>query len=1109
MTLRNKNVLDFTRQILLPRVNRPQMALALYPDKHGSTSVEVKVTTSSILLRFGTDEVTIQYTGSSVPDLASKINLTSIPVRAVALSRAIVLKTNDLIGTSTYIKIPADFNIYDRLSDGGAVLRISRYTVKYDRPSNIKLLPPYADSPGLPWRARIAVGSFTHEFRDRRFHFGIPESGDQTWSLAYGRPFKDIRASTVVVKSENVIQLPRFPVHWDSNNMLFYADEGPVSSSVIEDVDAYNGLVYLKSGFVPTESLRVDYTYLETAYIYPYLNVNAHFSHNPDLIDKFIVFYLVPMESTIASRTNRTVFHKIGDSLAGTIDSIENMDADIPLAIIGAYSVQQIIGSDRATILDTRIKGGGLADAGNLRSTVHVLDDVRLSIADKEVEPKIEDIYKDSASFADIGRWDGEPYPGAAAVVLDAPDHLRSLLPEKEIRQKATKFLAAGVYPVFEFSNVTGQYITGFSQDISSVGNLGLSGSVNNQTGSYWLSTSVSIPSGSVMVQWDSSLEPEIPVEKQEGTSVLSVPQGSGYFQPYLKSSPDAVIEWEERVLISPSGKKITVPQYSAWEKKRVVDSRAVGAGQLAKGYILAQADNEDMQFKNFSIFSPYRTDTTGEILKDISAELSIIDHRNESISNTGSRMINKSISDVTTLKESSQSNYAGVHPRYDGLFNLANTSYASTGFDSIAQSVGSGLVRSLGESAMFSEYNTSTDLYSSTTTYSYSLPGQLEALTDYMRYSLDSFGSGSPQYVSGMKGYENILTRLSGVSQIPVTGASWWIEPDYTVTAGVLSVDPISPTTGFPNVHSTGEDHRMTEVLPGMIGLWSALDDFDPTTMTGDQNNMPSYVKDSYSGIVANYVPLLLTGQPQDGEGNNVANHWYASHDRYGQFAGTIARDGMLIYEHILSGHKRVGSASSQVGSTTGDLTDYKDYIQNILNTVQSGFYETLLKGGILDANVPRLLEAYALATNRGIISSSEGGGDFDDTVTAYSGMYHTGIYIALRSMITTDGDIQERTAVDQELGPFSGTPPVDIVDALSAGCLYNDTYLAPLQGVIKTLTGVYSFSGTYPFDANLNDKGGGREAAVFRSLSRAFTRLQGKFSDPDMLDIFRKTKF
>jgi len=1120
MPLRNRNALDFVRQILQPRVTRPQMAMAIYPDGQSDTGIEFLITTTAISLRFGTDDTTIQYIGKSVIDLAAAINRSSIPVRAVALSRGIVLKTGELIGSTTYRVVPVDFPVYDRVTDGGAVIRMTRYTVKYDRLSNVKLLPPYNDAIGLPWHAVVSNGAFTQEFRGRRYHFEIPEYGDQVWSLAYGRPFKDMVSASVTVKSTGVIQLPRYPIHWTENNLIFSSNGSPLSTSIIEDVDVYNGLVYLKQGFDADSNLRVDYVYLETNYIYPHVNLNAHFSQNPDLIDKFIVIYMLPSESLVSSRTNRTVFHAIGDSLFGTIDSIETIDIDMPIAIIGAYSVQQIIATDRATLLDTRIKGGGLRSDKGLKSPIYAIEDVGNTTLPKTVEVKIEDVYKDSASFYDIGKYDGEPYPGAAAVVVEVPDHMRSKLPEKDVRDKATKFLAAGIYPVFEFSTASGEYSADFSQDISSTANLHLNESFGNKTGSFWLPSDVTIPSGSVLTSWAVDYQPNITVESKDLTNILHVPQGSGYYQPYVKSSPDAIITWKERVLVQPSGQQVTTPLYTSWEEKRVVDTREVGDGQLMKGYLVADAQYEDKEYKDFHIFSPYRVDNTGDLLLEMARECTRIQHINELTYGTGTSVgthqVTTSIGDVEDRSLVGIGSYGGLHPRHEGSIRLAGSTKTHPSFNTIARAIGSGVPEATQPTIGFVSYDVDAQDYDLGAPSSFSLGTQLTMLTDYMRYSLDHLGSGSFEYTAAISGYGNVLIALSGApSQLPVT-SPWWIEPDYVFDGGLNAV-PLAIETGFVNIATTGEDHRMAEALPGLIGLWSAVPSYESGAFNNApamqalsnimHNEVPGFVRDSFSGIVNNHLPFLITGHPNNGAGNLAATGWYTRHDRYGQFAGTLARDGMLIYEHLMSGKARVGVLGTQRGATASALTEHSEDVESILDTVFTGFDESLHKGGILDAHTPRLLEAYALAVHYGQVNFGEGNTDFVSNINKYSGLYQTGVKIMLRSMLTQEGDIQEITCVNQEYGPVQGTPPVDMIGALSAGALWDKDYLAPLQGVIKTLTGTYSYSGAYSADANLVSLSGGHEIPIINALSTAFTRLNGQFDDIDMLSLYRST--
>jgi len=868
--------------------------------------------------------------------------------------------------------------------------------------------------------------------------------------------------------------------------MLFHSDGAPLSASIIDDVDIYNGLVYLRPGVLLPIGTKVDFTYIENNYEYPYLNINGHFSQNPNLLNKFVVFYIIPRESIASARTNRTVYHIIGDSLNEAIDSIEQLNGDLPIAIIGSYNIQQVITSDRTTILDTRVKGGGLVDQDEgLKSVEHNLDNVLDPEA--EVFDHLEDIYKDSARFWDIGHYDGEPYPGAAAVVIDVPEHIRPTLPEGDIKDKATKFLAAGVYPVFEYSDRSGLYMTGFSTAIDNLGNIDFS-----STTGYWTKQNQSIPGDTVLATTDwSTFDPNVlSTTGADGGQVMSVPQGSGYFQSYLKSTPDACIEWEERYLVHPTGKQYSNPMYSTWEKKRFVDDRPVPNGQLTKGFISLNALYEDKQYRKFSIFSPYRSSSTGDFLQDLGGGIFDIARHLSDQSFSGGR-----ITKTTNISGNSQgpeSNYVGMHSGYKGLFRAATHIHAKHALSNLASGAFRNLTGALNSTVGFSVYDVPAKAFNSNYTGTFSMSTQLEMLTEAMRWSMREYGSGSTEYQTTLTGYYDIIQAMSGKSYYPVPHPQY-ITPDYRVSGGVFTGLSIPATTGLVAIQTPDSDHRITEILPAMMGLWSALSGFAFPTSLSRLDDVPSVVRNTYSGIISGYGKLILTGAWLDGEGSSIADHWYVSHNRHGLVAGSIARDGLRIVQHIQSGHDWVGSASSQAGSTAQSITDYRNDIRTILDTVKTGVHTNTSRAGIHEADLPILLEAYALYDK---IYAEE----------RYRGYYQTGIKAVLKGIVSTEGDIQRRAVIDQDLGPFVGTPPTDILRALAIGANHYTSYLSLLQGAFRTTTGNYSYSGSYPIDANLVDKKGGFEYETLDAFADVLWYVGNKFTgDQNYLKLAR----
>jgi len=466
--------IDFCRQALLQKITRPLDAIALYPQNSSDTTLSVLVASNAtvIAIRYTSSTTvneSISFVNKSINTVVQEINNLNLPIRAVALSNIDVLKQGDIIQTGTLHKtLPAEFGIYDRIMDRGIVLRAKRIAIRHKNNSKIKVLIPHLEDASLPWYPRITNGAFSQKYNNKIYHFYIPEFDKQAWSTTFGKPFKDLKGIEPVLIDNGRYQLPRFPVYWNGENITLYNGDVPVSQNIIQDIDINNGILYIRPDVFIDSEFTMDYSYLETSYVYKDINVNGHFSQNPLILDKFVVFYLIPIEGNLGI-SKRTVYHSIGDSIEHAINAINTNDPTIPIAVIGAYNIQQVFASDRVNILDTRSKGGGLRQGGGPTSPVHYLDS---SIEDTSVP--IEALYKESSRFWDIANIDGEPYPGAAAVAINLPLELQEVLPISDIKKRATKFLAAGVYPVLNFSDRDLPAVTGLSSQVSCAINLDL-----------------------------------------------------------------------------------------------------------------------------------------------------------------------------------------------------------------------------------------------------------------------------------------------------------------------------------------------------------------------------------------------------------------------------------------------------------------------------------------------------------------------------------------------------------------------------------------------------------------------------------------------------------
>jgi hypothetical protein len=1100
MSYLDSKSLEFTRYLLRERVIRPQMAMALYPEVYTTTSPEVRIVGSNtITLKFGTDTESFIYTGKSIKELAADINRSSIPVKAVALSRAVNLQTGEIalpkydpsgegeLDPTQYRSIPEGFSLYDRVTDRGVILRIARYTIKYDSLSKIKLQNPYESNPSLPWWPIISTGSFTQTYKGKKYTFAIPEYEQQEWSVNYGRPFKDLKSAPIVVKGTNVIKVPRYPVHWSGDNLLIYKGDVPISPTVIEDIDVYNGLIYFKNGFTLTDDIRIDYTYLENNYIYKYININGHFTQNPQILDKFVVFYLLPVESTITPRNKRTVFHEVGASLQEAIDSIEIDNPDVPIAIIGAYSIQQIIASDKATIVDTRVKGGGLKH-DRLISPVHKIYDLPSS------EDNIQKKYKDSASFYDIGNYDGLPYPGAAAVVVDLPNYLKGNQSVDSIKNKAKKYIAAGVYPILNFENRSNVYIPGLSSDISSVYNTGLYGAYNGKTGVGWIPSNRTIPSGTVYSQWSSTLD-EVTIKYEDSSYLIETTTGQYVHQSYLKSNADCIISWEERTQISPetTGR---LAKYTSWEEKRYVDNRDFN---LIKGYISLGSDYDTKQYKNISIFSPLRTESTGELLNEITKEILTIQKENERLLNSTEVPATAYYSQYTGSKTYYLPMYTGFLPRDISTIKLANNEDFS------------GLLYNLGTKYTYvgTEIDTNNIVYKydpftdsrSFSTDKISIAGNLELLLESAKFAKEH-----NIY------YNHIALRdkIRSFTELVVTNSTGeYIPPEYSYSDNGFSVHyPTSGNHSGEIDYSINRMYTSADALPDIYSTYKILTEVSdginiPEGMTGVAGACYSSYKTCVDKFIDHYNALPATGK----KGNYTANSPYINYDKLGLYAGRLAKVGTKIVDHLVELNDTFGSPEIS-GWNTGSYQEFTDEIHRVIVTSLEDFKHLIYNGGQVDSSIGDYLYSL-LWYSKGKEESNGFTYVMNNNINGLSDVCLDGSKYLLKSSFSREGQFQERMTIDAEYGPGTGQVPTKLIEALALGTSYDsDSYLPIFYAAFNSLTGLYSVSGKYPVNATAENNIAGKEGEVQKSLISSYEQLSPLFPAVDVELINRKVQ-
>ncbi len=237
----------------------------------------------------------------------------------------------------------------------------------------------------------------------------------------------------------------------------------------IRSVDSKAGIVDLDGVTLKSDyKFSATYFYEESNYAFTTIDFNP--VNNSDIMDQFVSFFIDP-DTNLTSKS-RTLYYTVSDRsgkvIKSNLSNFDNTDEklqtddgrwrDLYFESVPSYinspgsilflSHYTILGSglflplgdvhisedthpDQATLIDTRVRGGGIKDS-------------ELEAA-KTVQQEVE-------WYWDIGFWDGTPYPGSASYFVEVPAELLEVaggtLKAGEIKDVVGRHTAAGVYPV-------------------------------------------------------------------------------------------------------------------------------------------------------------------------------------------------------------------------------------------------------------------------------------------------------------------------------------------------------------------------------------------------------------------------------------------------------------------------------------------------------------------------------------------------------------------------------------------------------------------------------------------------------------------------------------
>lgn len=1094
VTSNNQNI-DFVRLVVLDLVTRPQPAIALFPQNPDGTSLLVNVSTTTINIRYvstSTSTSSFNYIGKTVEELCNEINLDTIPITAVSCLREKILSQGDIYlkDTSSYFKIPDEFTALERTVKNGIYIRSKNYTVKHKQDSNFKLLAPYNNSFLLPWNPVITNSSFIAHKNGKAFKYSIPEYHNQVWSLKYGKPFKDVIGEKLSLVKKNVYKVSRTPIFWNGENLNLYNDDSLVPPSLIDDVDTNNGLVYVKENTVISDSTRIDYSYIENNYEYNYLNINCHFSQNPSLLNKFVLIYAIPEEGANYTINKRTIFHSVGDSLEEAINSISHANNDYDYVIIGAYSCHQVLPSNSINLLDTRVKGGGLIENTGPVSPVHEVSNI-LDL--EETTNKIEDKYRESKFYFDIGTYDGQLYPGAGAVVVELPSTVKEKISEGDIRAGVTKFLGAGILPNISYYDRVLPSVDGISTQISMVFNGGMSENTYGYSGSCWNRFPVDIgyhPSTGVFSVSDEPIRNNVVFI--DGTGVIRTNPNYGTRQSYLKSTPDAGIQYYTRTVDIDSYSSHDGYRFSAWKKVTEFDTREVASGQLKKGYVYFEPSHNNKEYSRVTVNSPFRLDSTGNFKNEVSQEIYSIHNKIlglvEDIDFTITTSIDEEITapqvintydSVSNTGLSQIGDYFGCSKIYNYLFDLQDSDLIDT-YSGTIDLVGKSMLQTFsdGSNQDLKYFDVHSQIYTHTndSISSVEIKDFYSNITKYGIFRSRLYGTGD--YV-----YQYICDRLlplnSGhlflLSNNYLPASYDYVYNSTTETITIEGVSPLVPElSGYSQaeiVETNNNDFEYLDTVQHIGSTAKLVNDFSGSFASSMIPLMSTYL----SGIQKTFNRAQnAINYYRTNNGNSVVQHWYNPYNRYGKYVGNYSKQ-LINYANCLLYAQTNGTGvtySNQSGIDVCALESVFSKINSVLTYVSSGFTETVINGGLLDEYTPYLLESYGWYVNnyQSILSHISGYNpsvSIPNNTNLFSGIFHTGLYTTIKGMTTTNGDMFETTIVDGDPGPFQVHVPKYIFDALAEGVIMDSNLYLPIaNSVFNTVKNNYSIDGIYYTD-------------------------------------------
>lgn len=382
------------------------------------------------------------------------------------------------------------------------------YAIQEELDSRIRLIHPPESNDKNPWFVSISNGSFfTTLFTSINtysiFKYNIPEFETQLFNPEFPFKFRQsdicfqidnklfgVLKKNIVLDEEKFIDVilrnadetPRFAFTTNPNKLNTLFENTILFQDGIVSVDRRNGIVNLSVNIKDTDIIESSYYFNESEL--ELIDIDFNPINNISILEKRIIFYVVPNTNDTRSKT---VFYLIVNR-KGIIESTNQSDNSSLLSDISTqtfYYDKPSVDSTHLNFLDkytvqaistyqfTNISNPKYLSLGDItvvqkdHPSNTVLFDIRKpggGIKTREgLIKKLLTINPELMWTTQVGAWNGVPYPGNAAMMIEIPTTIQKefggLFTAKEIREITERHMACGVYTI----------IRGYASDINPI----------------------------------------------------------------------------------------------------------------------------------------------------------------------------------------------------------------------------------------------------------------------------------------------------------------------------------------------------------------------------------------------------------------------------------------------------------------------------------------------------------------------------------------------------------------------------------------------------------------------------------------------------------------